>query len=299
MQNSTKTSLGVTLNIISSALFALMFAYTSLLNELQGQETYGWRVLFTVPFLTVFILLKGYWPLVLGIYTRVRYEKYFWLTRLLSSFLVGVQLWLFMWAPVNGYGLAVSLGYFIMPITMVIIGRLAFQERLTPHQKVACLFALIAILNLLIVSQSFLWPVWVVCIGYPIYFWLRKKTNTNNIGCIWVDMLLSLPIACYFIFANGQVVTELTVNLTLLYLVVGLGGISALALSFQSLSAPYLNLSLFGLLVYVEPVLLLIVAILLGETINQKDWLTYIAILLAVVTLILEGIRKLHLTHYR
>lgn len=112
-------------------------------------------------------------------------------------------------------------------------------------------------------------------------------------------MLLSFPIACYFIFANGQVVTELTVNLTLLYLVVGLGGISALALSFQSLSAPYLNLSLFGLLVYVEPVLLLIVAILLGETISQKDWLTYIAILLAVVTLIIEGIRKLHLTHYR
>lgn len=116
MQNSTKTSLGVTLNIISSALFALMFAYTSLLNELQGQETYGWRVLFTVPFLTVFILLKGYWPLVLGIYTRVRYEKYFWLTRLLSSFLVGVQLWLFMWAPVNGYGLAVSLGLSLIHI---------------------------------------------------------------------------------------------------------------------------------------------------------------------------------------
>lgn len=113
----------------------------------------------------------------------MRYEKYFWLTRLLSSFLVGAQLWLFMWAPVNGYGLAVSLGYFIMPITMVIIGRLAFQERLTPHQKVACLFALIAIINLLIVSQSFLWPVWVVCIGYPIYFWLYKKNNTNNISC--------------------------------------------------------------------------------------------------------------------
>lgn len=67
MQSSNKTSLGVTLNIISSALFALMFAYTSLLNELQGHEKDGWRVLFTVPFLTVFILLKGYWPLVLGI----------------------------------------------------------------------------------------------------------------------------------------------------------------------------------------------------------------------------------------
>ena len=66
-----------------------------------------------------------------------------------------------------------------------------------------------------------------------------------------------------------------------------------MALAFQSLSAPHLNLSLFGLLIYVEPVMLLFVALLLGESISPKEWPTYIAIWLAVMALVIEGIRGL------
>jgi chloramphenicol-sensitive protein RarD len=78
----------------------------------------------------------------------------------------------------------------------------------------------------------------------------------------------------------------------MLWLISGLGLISALALAFQSLSAPHLNLSLFGLLVYVEPILLVAVSIALGESITSAEWPTYIAIWLAVFTLMLEGLRS-------
>lgn len=293
MQTRTNTTVGVTLNVIASALFALMFAYTSLLKDLEGLEIYGWRIFLTFPLLTLFILIQGYWPQVVIIYQRLRNERHFWLTRLASSFLVGIQLWLFMWAPGNGYGLAVSLGYFIMPITMVVVGRFAFKDKMSRFQQLACLFAVVGVANQLAISQTLSWPTLVVCLGYPVYFWLRYKTDTNNIGCIWFDMMLSLPVSLYFIFHSGHVLSELPMSFDLLWVVAGLGIISALALAFQSLSAPHLNLSLFGLLVYVEPVLLLVVAYLLGETISPKEWPTYIAIWLAVVVLMLEGVRSL------
>ena len=38
------------------------------------------------------------------------------LALLTSSALVGVQLWLFMWAPLHGRALPVSLGYFLLPL---------------------------------------------------------------------------------------------------------------------------------------------------------------------------------------
>lgn len=156
-------------------------------------------------------------------------------------------------------------------------------------QKLACIFALCGILNQLVISQTLSWPTLVVCLGYPIYFWLRHKTNTNHIGGMWFDMMLSLPFSLYFIIQGGHVTQTLSTDFHFLWLVLGLGLISALALGFQSLSAPHLNLSLFGLLVYVEPVLLVLVAILLGETIAPTEWLTYIAIWLAVIVLIIEG----------
>ncbi|EMA2445123.1 EamA family transporter RarD [Vibrio fluvialis] len=289
MQKTMHTPLGVTLNVIASALFALMFAYTALLQELKGEEIYGWRILLTFPLLTLFILLRGYWSQVATLFQRLRTERFFWLSRIVSSFLIGIQLWLFMWAPVNGYGLSVSLGYFIMPITMVVVGRFAFKDRMSRFQQLACLFALVGVINQLAISQTLSWPTLMVCLGYPIYFWLRYKTDTNHIGGLWFDMMLSLPFSLYFIFHSGDVLQELSINLDLLWLILGLGAISALALAFQSLSAPHLNLTLFGLLVYVEPVLLLLVALLLGESIYAGEWPTYIAIWLAVVVLMMEG----------
>ncbi|EKO3455738.1 EamA family transporter RarD [Vibrio fluvialis] len=289
MQKTMHTPLGVTLNVIASALFALMFAYTALLQELKGEEIYGWRILLTFPLLTLFILLRGYWSQVATLFQRLRTERFFWLSRIVSSFLIGIQLWLFMWAPVNGYGLSVSLGYFIMPITMVVVGRFAFKDRMSRFQQLACLFALVGVINQLAISQTLSWPTLMVCLGYPIYFWLRYKTDTNHIGGLWFDMMLSQPFSLYFIFHGGDVLQALSVNLDLLWLILGLGAISALALAFQSLSAPHLNLTLFGLLVYVEPVLLLLVALLLGESIYAGEWPTYIAIWLAVVVLMMEG----------
>ncbi|MFN3882112.1 MAG: EamA family transporter RarD [Nitrincola lacisaponensis] len=293
MVTSPNTALGVTLNVIASVFFALMFAYTSLLTVLGGEEIYGWRICLTLPCLTLFMWYRGYWPQVVTIFQRLFRERYFWLTRLLSAFLVGVQLWLFMWAPVNGYGLAVSLGYFMLPISMVIVGRIAFKDRMSRFQQLACIFALIGIINQLMLSQTLTWPTLAICLGYPGYFWLRRITDTNTIGGLWFDMTLSLPVSVFFILQGGQVLAELGSSSHLLWLVLGLGLISALALAFQALSAPHLNLSLFGLLIYVEPVLLFLVALLLGETIQAAEWPTYIAIWLAVVVLMLEGFRGL------
>ncbi len=293
MHTQSNTVLGITFNVIASLLFALMFAYTTLLHSLQGNEIYGWRILLTLPCLTLFIIVQGNWSQVITIYKRLHNERYFFLTRFLSSFLIGIQLWLFMWAPSNGYGLDVSLGYFIMPITMVILGRIAFKDKMSRLQKLSCFFAILGIINMLVISKTLTWPTLFICLGYPVYFWLRQKTNTNNIGGVWFDMVFSLPISFFFILQGGVFLGELGSIFDTLWLVLGLGLISALALGFQSLSAPHLNLSLFGLLVYVEPVLLLMVSILLGETIKPAEWPTYIGIWLAVCALVAEGIISL------
>lgn len=291
MRTDHHTTLGVTLNVIASALFALLFAYTSLLSAMGGEEIYGWRVLLTFPCLSVFVLWRGYGAQLVTIGCRLLAEPYFWVSRLVSAFLLGFQLWLFMWAPGNGHGLAVSLGYFIMPMTMVIIGQIAFRDRLSRLQKMACLFAVVGIINQLAIAQTLAWPTLAVCLGYPAYFWLRRKTDANHIGGLWFDMLLSLPVSLYFILDGGHMMKAL--NADTIGLVMGLGALSTLALGFQALSAPLLNLSLFGLLVYVEPVLLLGVSLLLGESISVEEWPTYIAIWLAVLVLVLEGVRGL------
>jgi chloramphenicol-sensitive protein RarD len=286
-------SVGVAFNVLGSVLFAVMYGYTSLLVELSSGEIYGWRILLTAPCLTLMILAMGRWNEVSTIFQRMRHERRFWGKRLISASLLGVQLWLFMWAPINGYGLDVSLGYFLLPLSMVILGRVAFGERLSGFQLVACLLAAVGIVNQIVIAQAITWPVLAVCLGYPGYFWLRRVTNTNTLGGLWFDMNLSLPLSLFFIWQGGQVIEAGTESMHLWWLVLGLGVISAAALGCQALSAPRMNLTLFGLLIYVEPVLLVFVSIWLGEAISDAQWPTYIAIWLAVLVLMAEGARTL------
>jgi len=284
--NGINSSGGVLLNVMGSALFALLYAWPHLLSPLNGDAIYGWRMLLTVPCMALFVLASGRWHEVQLIARRACASLRYLAGRLLSSLLLGAQLWLFMWAPVNGYGLDVSLGYFLLPISMVIIGRFAFRDRISRLQLLACVLAVIGIACQLAVARTLSWPALVVCLGYPGYFWLRRVTDTNTLGSTWIDMALSLPVSLLFVL-HSAATTEWTAALP--WLIAGLGAISAAALVLQALSAPRLNLSLFGLLIYVEPVLLVGVSLLLGESIPVAQWPTYLAIWLAVLALVAEG----------
>ncbi|WP_085640878.1 MULTISPECIES: EamA family transporter RarD [unclassified Pseudomonas] len=284
---------GIALSVTASTLFAVMYFYTSLLSPLSGVEIYGWRMLLTVPCMTVFMLLSGEWRRVAELLRRLAGQPKLIGGLALSSALLGVQLWLFMWAPLNGYSLDVSLGYFLLPLAMVLTGRIAYGESLSYLQKVAVFFASLGVLNELYQVGGFSWATLVVVVGYPLYFVLRKRLKTDNLGGLWVDMTLMLPVAYWFVRGGEQGFGVFDQYPTLAWLIPLLGLISASALVVYIIASRLLPFSLFGLLSYVEPVLLLGVALLLGESIKSGEWLTYIPIWMAVMVLVFEGFKHL------
>ncbi|CEG50839.1 MULTISPECIES: EamA family transporter RarD [Stutzerimonas stutzeri subgroup] len=284
---------GVAGSLAASTLFATLYYYTSLLEPLSGQQIYGWRILLTAPCLALLLLAIGRWGEVREILVRLPAEPRLWLALPLSSALVGLQLWLFMWAPINGHGLDVSLGYFLLPLTLVLTGRLVFGETISRLQRLACLLAAVGVGNQLLLASSLSWPVLAVALGYPCYFVLRRKLGTASLGGLWVDLVISLPVAALFVLGSGETLNLLAGNPRLTLLIAGLGALSALALGLMINASKYLSLTLFGLLSYVEPVLLVVVALLLGESIAPDQWLTYGAIWAAIVVLVLEGLRAL------
>lgn len=281
------TKSGVVYSLAASVLFALMYFHATLLAPLGGAGIYGWRILLTAPFLGVFILLSRRSAEIADIWQRLRQRPVLGLALLLSSVLLGVQLWLFMWAPINGHGLDVSLGYFLLPLTLVLTGRLCFGERISRWQAVACAVAAVGVVNELLFAPRVSWPAFVVALGYPCYFALRRVLRTNHLGGMWFDMVLSLPVGLWFMaapLAEGAGALRFPVLGILV-----LGVLSAVALACMIVASQRLKLGLFGLLSYVEPALLVVVSLLLGERIAQSQWLTYGCIWAAILLLMFEG----------
>ena len=192
-------SKGVVLSVLASVLFAVMYYFTSLLTPLSGLEIFGWRMLLTVPCMTVFMIVSGEWRRVWELLRVLAAKPKLIAGVLVSSALLGVQLWLFMWAPLNGRSLDVSVGYFLLPLTMVLTGRLVWGERLSRLQQLAVFFAGLGVLNELYQAGGFSWATLVVIIGYPVYFVVRKFLKTDHLGGLWLDMALMLPVAWWFV----------------------------------------------------------------------------------------------------
>lgn len=282
---------GVVLSVASSCLFASLYFYTTLLSPLGGDAIFGWRMLLMLPLITLFMLASGEWHQVRSIWTRIRQTPQLLLPLCLSSALLGAQQWLFMWAPLNGHGLDVSLGYFLLPLAMLLVGRLVYGDRLTSLKKIAALCAAVGVANELYQVGRISWPTLLVACGLPLYFMLRRRLATAHLGGLWFDTLLTFPLAAYLALGQGGEALHQTPRLYALLL--GLGVISATAFMSYIVAGKILPFSLFGLLGYVEPVLLVGVAVALGEHIRAEQWLTYLPIWIAVAVLIADGGRYL------
>lgn len=284
---------GVGLSVFASALFALIPGYVQLLGPLDGIQVFAQRVLWSVPAILLLVAVTRQWDLLGAAFARLRREPMLLAALPLSALMIGVQWGLFVWAPLAGHMLDVSLGYFLLPLSMVLVGRMFYGERLRPLLKVAVFSAMLGVAHELWRSQAFSWVTLVTALGYPPYFMLRRWMKLDALSGFILEMLVLAPIAIWLI-VSWSPVGAFSQAPQLWWLLPGLGMLGALAFAAMMASSRLLPLGLFGILSYVEPVLLFMVSLLfLGETFDSGQLWTYLPIWLAVVLVTWDSVRLL------
>ena len=162
-------------------------------------------------------------------------------------------------------------------------------------QWVAVGFAILGVSHELLRTFSFSWATALVVFGYPPYFILRRYLKVGSLSSLYFDFSFLLVPAFYILWSQEtSVLQQFSHDWTLSWKVLLFGIISAAALLGYLTASRLLPLSLFGILGYVEPVLLFWVAFLfLGEPVQPHEWLTYIPIWIAVLIVALEGMNAL------
>lgn len=290
---------GIAYSVLASITFGVLYFYTQLLGALDSEQTFGWRIIATLPVLTLFMWLTGDLIHIRTIFKRILKKPILLLFLMTTSVLTSAQLWLFLWAPMHGRGLQVSLGYFLLPLVLVLAGSFLYGEKLSKFQYVAVSFAVFGVGHEIWRLGSMAWETALVALGYAAYFILRKKIQTDNLGGFWWDLLIILPVAIFFTQTGDASFTKFLEHPGLILVVIGLGLLSAIGLGSYILASRYLPLIIFGLLGYLEPVLLALASLVMGEKIGAEEWLTYIPIWLAVLVLVLEGAVHLYQQNQR
>lgn len=289
--NRKQLGRGIALSVGATTLFALLSVYTRILRPLDGLDIFAWRIVWTVPGALLLVWIRGRWPELKAMARASLREPLRGLMLLVASALLGAQLWLFMWAPVHGRLLEVSLGYFLLPLSMVLVGRLYYRERLVPLQWLAVGFAALGVAHELWVTHAFSWPTLIVALGYPPYFVLRRKLAGDSLATFALEIVLMLPVAVAVIALSPGAQAALHRPLLWALFLPGLGALSTVALASYLASSRLLPMALFGILGYVEPVLLVLFSVtLLGETLSATQIGSYAPIWVAVAITALHSV---------
>lgn len=212
---------------------------------------------------------------------------------ILPTPILASQLWLFMWAPLNGQGVNVSIGYFLFPLMMVLMGRIVFAERLNRLKTIAITLAGVGVLLQLWLAGSVSWTTAWVCLTYPIYYALRRWQNVPALLGLFVDLSIIAPITLAILLWQGTTLTVVFGSGSMMLLVAGLGLISALAMQSNLTASNLLPVNLFGMLSYLEPALMFLLSIfVLKEVVSVEQLFSFALIWAGILVMIINAIKE-------
>lgn len=282
---------GITFSLLASALFGYLYYFSTFLLPLDGEDIFGYRVIFTTPFViaAIFIFKQKY--MLIQHFKRIKRQPWLLFVLLFNGSIMGFQMWLFLWAPNNGGALSVSLGYLLLPLVMVAVGRFFFNEQISRLKFSAILIAGIGILSTIILKGGFSWESLAVC-TYAIYFMSRKWFGFNDITSFAIEMVMTLPVCFYFASQVDLAAVRLQ-NPNILTLLLLLGLISGVAFNAYIAASSLLPINVLGILGYAEPIMMLVVSFVIGEKIDPDNAPLLISLILGMGLIILDGVQSL------
>jgi chloramphenicol-sensitive protein RarD len=178
-----------------------------------------------------------------------------------ASVMIAINWGLFIWATKVGRVTETSLGYYIFPLVAVVLGMLAFGEKLSRAQALAVGLAVVAVSVLAIGTQTPPWIALALAVTFGIYGLIKKRLEAGPVVSVACEVLLFAPLAAVWLIWFG----DLTVfgNLTELLFLALCGPMTAIPLMFFSYATKRVRLGTVGLVQYLNPTLQFVCAVLI------------------------------------
>ena len=281
---------GIIAALLSNILFSLLFFYGKLMSPLVGTDIFAWRMLAMFAVMPVAMTLFSMWEKTLIFARSIGTNWRRWLLIALPTPITAGQMWLFMWAPLNGKGVDVAMGYFLFPLAMMLGGVVVFRERLARRQQLAVALAAIGVALEIWRTGTFSWATVAVFATYPVYYLLRRWQRVPALTGLFIDYLLVAPFVLIYVLFFSDVFTVMRADGSLWWwgLLLGVHGVVAMQLNL--VANAWLPVVLFGMLSYLEPALLFIISItFLGEPLEWTTFVSYAFIWAAIAVMLYHG----------
>lgn len=271
-------------------IWGLSPVYWKAMQQVPALEIVTHRVVWSFGFLAVLTLAQRRW----GEFWQVLNTPRTLLILALTTLLVSGNWLLYIWAVNAGYLLQASLGYYINPLVNVLLGMAFLKERLRRPQALAVLLACAAVALRTVSLGEPPWIALTLGFTFGLYGLIRKVAPVSSLVGLTVEtLLLTAPGVAYLIWLDSQAAGALLrASRSLDILLIGTGVFTAVPLLFFNLGARRINLSSVGLMQYIAPTGMFLLAVLVyGEPFTPAQVWTFVLIWTALGIYSIDSVR--------
>ena len=177
----------------------------------------------------------------------------------------------YLWAVQNGRVLECSLGYYIQPIVVFILGAVIFREKVSWRHIV---ILAVVVVGIVLSTDSFNGIPYVtilLAVCFAIYAAIKRSLRVDSVVSTSAEIVMMVPLALLFIlfFRMGDTGMASITPLRQLMLL-GAGVVTAMPMVLYSVGVKYLPLMTAGFCQYLSPTLAIVCGMIMGEYLTAE-----------------------------
>ena len=292
MPENRLSSSGLALAVSAYGLWGFLPIYFLLLSPSGALEIVAWRVVLSLVFCLVLLLLTRAFPA----FAALLRDRRIMLLSLVAGILIAINWLVYVFASTNGFVVEAALGYFINPIVSIALGVLFLRERLRIGQWVAVGISVVAVLVLAIGYGQPPYISLALAFSFGLYGFLKNRMGgtVSAVGGLTLETAWLVPAAIgalVWVQLAGGGITAGQEGLAHGVLLSLAGVVTAVPLLLFAAAARRLPLSVMGFIQYFAPLLQFIFGVaVLQEPMPLERWIGFALVWLALIVLSTEAV---------
>ncbi|KUM23381.1 permease [Mesorhizobium loti] len=263
LDQDAKARRGFLLALGAYFLWGLLPFYMKAVAHLPLAEVIANRVVWSVPIAAAVLIWAGRTA---DFKAAIRSPRSIAMAAL-TAVLISINWGIYVWAIAVDRTVETALGYYINPLVSVVVGAVLLGEKLDRLQIAAVVLAAIAVAVLTVEAGKLPWVSLALAFSFAAYGFFRKTLPIGpSQGFLLEVLLLSVPALCYiaYLIATGQD-HFISSNAKDTALLIGCGPITAVPLLLFAFGARLLRLSTIGIMQYIAPTMVFLIAVLIFD----------------------------------
>ncbi|MCC2029614.1 EamA family transporter RarD [Microbacterium sp. YMB-B2] len=270
-------------------LWGVLPLYFLLLVPTGPWEIVAARVLFSFVFCVLLLTFTRGWCRILAIVRQPRLLGW----TALAGVLIYVNWQVFLIGTLSDRVVETALGYFINPITTVLLGVFVLHERIRRLQWVAIGIAALAVVVIILAYGSFPWIALSLTASFGVYGLIKKKIGpaVDAVSGLTLESLWLIPIAVVqlVIVAHTTGITFGSVGAWHTALLLFAGVVTAVPLLLFASGARRIDLAIIGMIQFITPIMQFLTGVLiLHEPMPPERWIGFIIVWVAVGVFVVD-----------